>query len=78
MRSTLERVNFDAKPQPGAQERAVIDRVFARLLGDEALPGPYRSRWFATALHDSTARCHPAPELGYAGRRPRTRGATRA
>jgi hypothetical protein len=70
-------VNFNAKPQPGAQERAVIDRAFARLLGDEALPGPYRSPWFAAALHDSTARCHPAPELDY-GRPRRTRGATRA
>jgi hypothetical protein len=60
------------------QERQAIDRAFNRLLGEEALPVAYRSRWFAAALRENMAERDPAPEFGYAGRPRRTRSATRA
>lgn len=75
---TLLRVNFDSVPQTGEAERRAIERALERLVGADAVPPVYRSRWLAASLRENAAPLDEALDPVYAGRPRSTRGATRA
>ena len=71
-------MNFDATPEPGKAERAALRRAVELLADGDAVPAPYRSRWFAAALQENAGLREDVRARAYAGRPRSTRGATRA